>query len=551
MVSLLPTAYCLLPSAFCLLPSAFLRAQTLAPFKADVSSLSSGLVGAWSLNASTSDALGLNNATWSGTAQGTNGYYSRSGYDQPWAAAFGGPGVATFLTIGTSSTFNYTTGQSVSVCAQFYHVKNIAQGQFIWGKLSAANKGFALGWNTSDVFYMATDAGYQASSSSYDTAWTDVCAVWLWNGSSYTQNLYVNGALDNTGVYNASSTLSASGTAPLIGGKCGGCGGDTSFFDGLLQRVGIWNRALSASEVSKWHRTIATSPLYLAATFTYHTAPPTATSQQLSISTSADGTNWTDTYSNVYAGHSPNQVRDPSIFWDNTTQEWWVFHTAANWTSGGIPSNNLFDVVYSTNLSNWTWLTSVDPGVAGETNVWAPEPFIDSDNSVHAIVAVSTNNYSTFELCEVHPIGGLASGNWSTCNPLTFSGTAPTTWYDAFVLLLNGTYYLFCANQANRYIEYATASALMGPYTVQGTGNWAGWGSGVEGPALLQWPDGTWAIYMDGAPGKGAGYWMSQSPNWPAAGASSTWSTPIAVNNSFTMQHGTFMHSPYLHVGGN
>ena len=35
-------------------------------------------------------------------------------------------------------------------------------------------------------------------------------------------------------------------------------------------------------------------------------------------------------------------------------------------------------------------------------------------------------------------------------------------------------------------VAEAAAGSLTGPWTFTGTGNWAGWGSGLEGPALVQ-----------------------------------------------------------------
>ena len=36
-------------------------------------------------------------------------------------------------------------------------------------------------------------------------------------------------------------------------------------------------------------------------------------------------------------------------------------------------------------------------------------------------------------------------------------------------------------------------TSLNGPWTFTGTGNWAGWGSGLEGPAVVRLPDGRWS----------------------------------------------------------
>jgi hypothetical protein len=73
----------------------------------------------------------------------------------------------------------------------------------------------------------------------------------------------------------------------------------------------------------------------------------------------------------------------------------------------------------------------------------------------------------------------------------------PANYIDSFVVKTGGTYHNFLKNETTKYIEHATATSLNGPWTFVGTGNWAGWGSGLEGPALVRLPDGRWRIYFD------------------------------------------------------
>lgn len=54
------------------------------------------------------------------------------------------------------------------------------------------------------------------------------------------------------------------------------------------------------------------------------------------------------------------------------------------------------------------------------------------------------------------------------------------------------------SNETTKYIEYGTASNLTGPYTIIRTGDWAGWGSYREGPALVQLDNGGRRIFFDG-----------------------------------------------------
>ena len=92
---------------------------------------------------------------------------------------------------------------------------------------------------------------------------------------------------------------------------------------------------------------------------------------------------------------------------------------------------------------------------------------------------------------------------------------------DTFVLKVGATYHAFAKNETTRYCEHATAAQLTGPWTFVGTGNWAGWGSGMEGPAVVQ---------LDDEPG--ASSWMARG-SVPFVTATSpdlmTWSSWVAL----------------------
>lgn len=89
-------------------------------------------------------------------------------------------------------------------------------------------------------------------------------------------------------------------------------------------------------------------------------------------------------------------------------------------------------------------------------------------------------------------------------------------------VLLGSTCHAFPKNETTKYIEYATASNLTGPYTIRRTGDWAGWGSYREGPTLVQLDNGGWRIFFDGY-GDG-NYHYSDSHDTFA-----TWSAPAAL----------------------
>ncbi|MDB5455190.1 MAG: beta-galactosidase, partial [Caulobacter sp.] len=95
---------------------------------------------------------------------------------------------------------------------------------------------------------------------------------------------------------------------------------------------------------------------------------------------------------------------------------------------------------------------------------------------------------------------------WSAQRPL--SGLGPN-YIDTFVVKAGGLYNAFAKNETSKFIELATAPALEGPWTLKGSGDWAGWGKFVEGPAITRAPDGAWRIYFDEYAAKR--YWFSDS----------------------------------------
>ncbi|WP_228469544.1 glycoside hydrolase family 43 protein [Paenibacillus sp. JNUCC31] len=146
---------------------------------------------------------------------------------------------------------------------------------------------------------------------------------------------------------------------------------------------------------------------------------------------------------------------------------------------------------------NWTFVRNVTlstPTTIAHT--WAPEWFKDSNGSLNIIVSISPGNYENFKPYVITAINAtLSSTTWSAATEL--AGIAPN-YIDTFIVKTGSTYHAFTKNETTKYIEYATATSLAGPYTFKGTGDWAGWGSWVEGPALVQLDNGSWRIYFDG-----------------------------------------------------
>lgn len=178
-------------------------------------------------------------------------------------------------------------------------------------------------------------------------------------------------------------------------------------------------------------------------------------------------------------------IRDPSVM-RHTDGRYYLTYTTG-WTG------NTIGFARSDNLVDWTFLRTVTLPTANLTRTWAPEWFTDSDGSVHVVVSLSVDGGASFRPHELRALDPALS-TWST--PVPLSGLGPNH-IDTFVVKIGSTYHAMVKNETTKYIEYATAGSLTGPYTFRGTGNWAGWGSSLEGPALVRLDNGGWRLYFD------------------------------------------------------
>ena len=199
------------------------------------------LVVYWSLNEGTGtvayDYSG-NNATgnWSGTQTGTNGYYSAGkGKGYSWAGAFDGS--STYVgTLPISMQANAPVAISAWVLlkpgAGPYPMIACSNSNILFGVQtgSAGNHGFDL--------YLA---GLEAGQTTAPATNTWYYVVGEYNGS--VASLYVNANLVQT-----SGAGSSPGSANWRIGY-GTCLGN-SFWDGLIDDVRIYNRALSAAQIA-------------------------------------------------------------------------------------------------------------------------------------------------------------------------------------------------------------------------------------------------------------------------------------------------------------
>jgi hypothetical protein len=247
--------------------------------------------------------------------------------------------------------------------------------------------------------------------------------------------------------------------------------------------------------------------------------------QKLSVYTSSDGLNFALLAGPGYSGPT-GVLRDPSLM-KHRDGKYYIAYTLQSWMNRSAS----FAIASSTNLTDWTFFAEVPAAVTGASYTWAPEWFVDTDGSVNIIVSIdnlgSASNFSVYKFTALDD--SLTA--WSEPTPV---GIGPN-YIDTFIANSGGTYHAFVKNDTNKLIEHATAPSVTGPWTWVGTGDWAGFGTGKEGPALFQLDDGRWRMFLDCY--IGCGYLSTTSSDL------NTWSTPITVPGGLSgvVRHGTVL----------
>lgn len=277
---------------------------------------------------------------------------------------------------------------------------------------------------------------------------------------------------------------------------------------------------------------------YLLSTFTSDGTP------ELHIYGSDDGINFTDAlYRNpVYSGTAGSYVRDPSLI--HRDGWFYVAHTSTDPDTGGPTNVSWFEIARSRDLIAWELVTQVDVSAvsasigATVSQTWAPE-FVEDGDDLYVFATVNAE----------HPIWLQATSDdlstWTAASVLPISG-GPSEVIDAVPIKHGGTYYLFLKDETvgGKKAWRATADTITGPYTVDRSGDWTGWGS-VEGPFVIAKPGGGFRAYFDkmneaGTATLGLNYSDADSLDGP-------WSAPLpltvtpALPGGEKLRHGTVL----------
>jgi len=209
-----------------------------------------GCIGYWKLDESSGDAVdavGTKNGTVSGAVQNQSGHINTS-YDFD--------GADDHITFGTGYiNDNFSGAAAISVSAWVY-TNSAADTRFIFNSYfsDAGHTAFAMYVTSSDTVLCAANPGTGGSYQSETTtgtiseagAWTHVVGVC--DFANDTISIYINGTVDVNAASNDftnASFVSGSGTtyADTISST-------SSAYDGNIDEIGIWNKALTAAEVT-------------------------------------------------------------------------------------------------------------------------------------------------------------------------------------------------------------------------------------------------------------------------------------------------------------
>lgn len=256
------------------------------------------------------------------------------------------------------------------------------------------------------------------------------------------------------------------------------------------------------------------------------------TDESLYIFVSDDGKTWSALHEDVF-NPGTEFVRDPSLIIREGT--WWMVHTRGP-AGGAFGVTDSFGVASSPNGEAWTEVADVSlAAITGIDRAWAPQWFVDEDGTPHVFISVSTDDGATFTIYETHPTND-AMTTWSA--PVDVGIGA--NYIDAYVVQKGSFYYLWVKNETTKLIEVFRSSSLTSGYSAFKTGDWAGWGAGLEGESLVRVDARTWRAYLDDYNNQIV-YYSESTDDWQ------TWTAKTALTVPYYMQHPD-VHYAYAYI---
>lgn len=225
------------------------------------------------------------------------------------------------------------------------------------------------------------------------------------------------------------------------------------------------------AEVRREQAAAAASPAVSPYPYIFACFNDASSTSSLIIYTSDDGLNFKLLADTKYVGPS-GFLRDPSIMRHTDGKYYVAFTTPPDLGCCGPQTS--FGIASSPNLKDWTTVTQVQSGVAGVTNTWAPEWFVDTDGSVHIIVTLDLKPY------RYEPTDATLT-KWGPGKTMGLSNTLDTQ-----ILKIGSTYHAIIPGR------HGTSASLDGPWSFN-----LKQPSCKEAPAMVHISGDTWRFYCD------------------------------------------------------
>lgn len=441
---------------------------------------------------------------WTG---GTLGQTGALDADSDTSALFNGS--TGIVDCGTSAALGLVTALSVECWIKTTNADGTANPIITKWLTSGSNYSFYLGRVGNLVSLYVGDLTHVDMSESLvnDGDWHHLVAT-VESSPSKVLRLYVDGIQQGTATWDSTG---GTGAKLEIGGNEDVSG---EWFDGTIDEPAVYDYTLTPAQIAAHH---------IAGRFggsTFHLFFPTWT----------DGT--TGALRGAHAGSDLNGWEVPVSFTPASvigTGDYSIIKRGSTYfmcysnTRTFLSNTPNFGVASSPDLVTWTEIATVDLSGASAPNYHCggPDWFVDDDDSVHVIVQGVDDTGASFQFLMVEPDDDSME-TWGTPSQVTWT-SQPTKILDPFIVRIGSTYYLWYKNETTKYIEFATASSLLGPYTVDQSGDWAGWGSDVEGASLTELDDGRWLMICDRYTAGGLSWSVSDGPSF----SGSSW-TPLA-----------------------
>lgn len=236
----------------------------------------SSLIGYWKFDESESGAAvdssgGGISLEPSSTAPTPSATVTTTAFSNPYSASFNG--ASSYFVATSTSVLNTTTSLSIATWVKFDSVNNTFQT--IVGKWRVGSKQqFLVQLDSNNkIGFWTGDGGSEggvlesAATVSADTWYHIVATI---NGTS--KNLYINGVLSNSGT--STTAISSSTIEFTVGSKKNSGGSYFEFLDGFVDDLRLYNRVISATEITALASGSHTSATWTAGASTsdYHTA---------------------------------------------------------------------------------------------------------------------------------------------------------------------------------------------------------------------------------------------------------------------------------------